>query len=249
MATRTKMTLDDFVAQLRAIHGTHLQAVVLYGSAAANEQVEGLSDLNVLVLVDELSVDSLRTIGQTVRAWGEAGNPPPLTMTVEEWKRSADIFPMEYADILERHRVLYGTAPFAEMIVNRNDLRLQLEHEAMSKVLRLRQGVMAAGADVGRQRDLMRNSFSTLMVIFRAAERLASRVPPRDRVALIREVASRGDFDATPFERVEALVRGVPLPDADTPATLAAYVNAMETLVAHLDGFNPPGLRGGTHSS
>lgn len=243
------MSLDEFVAQLRRVHGTALRTVVLYGSAATNEEVAGLSDLNVLVLVDALSLDALRALGQTIRAWGEAGNPPPLTLTVNEWLRSADIFPMEYADILERHRVLHGSAPFAELIVNRADLRLQLEHEAMGKLLRLRQGVMMAGTDAEQQRDLLRASFSTLLVIFRAAERLAGQVPPRDRLALIREVAVRGEFDPAPFEHVAALVQGTPLSDADTTRTLAAYVTAMETLVLHLDGFNPPGSRGGSLST
>jgi hypothetical protein len=246
MAAKATMTLDAFVEQLRAVHGSQLRAVVLYGSAATDEQVEGRSDLNVLVLVNALSVDTLRSLGQTVRAWGEAGNPPPLTLTIAEWERSADIFPMEYADILERHRVLHGTPPFGEMIVNRKDLRLQVEHDAMGKLLLLRQGVMAAGTDAEAQRELMRASFSTLLVIFRAVERLAGRVPSRNRIELIGDVASRGDFDPTPFERVAGLVQGSTLSDTDTSDTLAAYVNAMETLVAHLDGFNPPGLRGGT---
>ena len=50
-----------------------------------------------------------------------------MTMTVAEWRGSADIFPMEYADILERHRVLHGTAPFEGVTVDARDLRLQLE--------------------------------------------------------------------------------------------------------------------------
>jgi hypothetical protein len=249
MMAKNRITLDEFVEQLRALHGSRLRTVVLYGSAATDEQVEGLSDLNVLVLVDSIAVETLRMLGPTVHAWVEAGNPPPLTLRVDEWQRSADIFPMEYADILERHRVLFGSAPFADVTVNSRDLRLQLEHEAMGKLLRLRQGVMAAGASVAQQRDLMRASFSTLMVIFRAAERLAGQVPPRDKVALIREVAMRGEFDPVAFERVAGLVRGATISDADTPSVLSAYVQAMETLVEHLDGFNPPGLRGGSLST
>jgi len=249
MMARSRMSLDDFVAQLKSVHGSQLRTIVLYGSAATNEHIEGLSDLNLLVLVDTLSMDTLRALGQSVRAWNEAGNPPPLTLTVDEWTRSADIFPMEYSDILERHRVLHGTAPFADMIVDRADLRLQLEREAMGKLLRLRQGVMAAADDAEKQRDLMRASFSTLLVLFRAAERLAGRVPPRERLALVREVASRGEFEAAPFERVESLVKGGALSDTDTRAVLAAYVRSMEMFVVHLDGFNPPGVRGGTLST
>ena len=42
------------------------------------------------------------------RAWMEAGNPPPLTMTEREWRASPDIFPIEYTDVLDQHHVLHG---------------------------------------------------------------------------------------------------------------------------------------------
>src|SRR3954469_23669105 len=107
-----KMTLDELVSQLRAAYGTELRSVVLYGSAAAGEHIPKRSDYNVLVVVDSLSLDKLRAVAAVARAWAEAGNPPPLTLTSREWRSSADIFPMEYADILERHKVLHGEAPF-----------------------------------------------------------------------------------------------------------------------------------------
>ncbi len=242
---RKTLTLDAFVQQLQQLHGTALRAIVLYGSAASDESVAGVSDINVLVLVNELSLQTLRELGQTVRAWGEAGHPPPLTMTVGEWERSADIFPMEYADILERHKVLYGDAPFDSVKVQLADLRLQVEHEAMSKLLRLRQGVMATGTNPEAQRELLKASFSTLMVIFRAALRLSGAIPPRDRIVLIREVATRGEFSATSFKRVADLVQGTALSDAETPLVLADYVSAMESLVLHLDGFTTPDSNAG----
>ena len=71
------------------------------------------SDYNVLVLLDRDRADARSPRRRRVaRAWREAGNPPPMTMTVAEWRGSSDIFPMEYADILERHRVLHGSRPF-----------------------------------------------------------------------------------------------------------------------------------------
>ena len=64
---------------------------------------------------------------------------------------------MEYADILERHRVLDGTPPLDGITVPRH-LRLQLEQEAMGKLLRLRQGVLLAGTDGKRQVELLRRA-------------------------------------------------------------------------------------------
>src|SRR5436309_7695391 len=136
-----KMTLDEFVSQLRAPFGSELRAVVLYGSGAGGEHVPKKSDYNVLVLVDSFSESKLAGASAAARAWSDAGNPPPLTLTLEEWRGSADIFPMEYADVLERHKLLYGELP-TDVRVNPGDLRLQLEHEAMGTLLQLRRGVL-----------------------------------------------------------------------------------------------------------
>src|SRR5438128_2069032 len=121
------MTLDELVTQLRAAYGADLRCVVLYGSAAAGEHVPKQSDYNVLVLVDHIDSAVLASASAVARAWNEPGNPPPMTMTVDEWRHSADVFPMEYADILDRHRVLFGEPPFDGIVISRGHLRLQLE--------------------------------------------------------------------------------------------------------------------------
>src|SRR5215212_3661594 len=129
-----KMTLEELVSQLRAAYGTSLRSVVLYGSAAGGEHVQKRSDHNVLVIVDALDAPRLTAASAASRAWADSGNPAPLTLTTTEWRGSADIFPMEYADILERHRVLFGEAPFEGITVDLGNLRLQLEQEAMGKL-------------------------------------------------------------------------------------------------------------------
>lgn len=237
---RSTLSLDDLVSQLRAVHGSSLAAVVLYGSAATNEHVEGLSDVNVMVLVESIPFATMQALAPTMRAWQEAGNPPALELTVAEWRASADIFPIEYADIFERHRVLHGTLPVDGVVVRRRDLRLQVEQEAMGKLLRLRRGVMVAGSDAARQQDLLRASLSSLLVIFRAIMRLGGEVPPRDADAVIDAVAARTGFDATAYHTVLALKRGTAVEVRDTPALLESYVTGMASLVAWLDGYMPP---------
>ena len=232
------MTLDQLVEQLRAAYGPDLRSVVLYGSAAAGEHIAKRSDYNVLVVVESLSVEKLRAAAAVAQAWGEAGNPPPMTLTTREWRGSADIFAMEYADILERHKILYGEAPFDGISVELGDLRLQLEHEAMGKLLRLRQGVLATGGDGRRQLELLTASASTIMVIFRAVIRLHGDTPSTDNVAVSEAVARLAGFDASPFERVVRHVRGEQriAPD-DAGTVLGGYLRGMEALVEHLDRF------------
>ena len=162
-----KMSLDELVSQLRAAFGPELHAVVLYGSAAAGEHLPKKSDYNVLVLVETLDASRLQAASAAIKAWSDAGNPPPLTLTTQEWRGSADIFAMEYADVLERHKVLFGNFS-TDVRVDPSHLRLQLEHEAMGTLLQLRRGALAAGNDSRTQLSLLEESASTVMVLFRA---------------------------------------------------------------------------------
>ncbi len=233
-----KMTPEQLVEQLRAAYGPELRNVVLYGSAAAGEHIPKRSDYNILVLVDKLPLERLRAAAAVSSAWGEAGNPPPMTLTTHEWRSSADIFAMEYADIIDRHKVLYGENPFDGIRVDPKDLRLQLEHEAMGKLLKLRQGVLASGGDAKRQTELLADSLSTIMVIFRAVVRLEGGVPAKDNLAVSQAVARNAGFDASPFERVVRHVRGEqPITAAEVGNVIAGYLDGMERLVDHLDRF------------
>ena len=232
------MTLEELVAQLQKVYGAQLRSVVLYGSAAAGEHIPKRSDYNVLVIVDELTIEHMRTGSAVARAWGEDGNPPPLTLTLDEWQGSSDIFPMEYADILERHRVLFGTPPFNGIAVDPRNLRLQLEHDAMGKLLKLRQCVLATGGDAKSQTELLAASLSTIMVIFRAVQRLNNVVPPTDYEKLSRDVAQRAGFNAEPFVRVVQHVRGTEkIGSSDVSVVLAGYVDGMHRLVSYLDRY------------
>lgn len=233
-----KMTLEALTTQLRAAWGEALRCVVLYGSAAVDEARATGAGSDVLVVVDALDLSRLHAAASVVRAWSEAGNPPPMTMTTEEWRGSADIFPMEYADILERHRVLYGTPPFEGVRVSPSDLRWQLENQAMGKLLHLRQGVLAAGGDARRQLDLLEVSKSAVLVLFRATLHLHGVAAPADAVTVAQETARLAGFDPDPFVRVVRHVRKeAKLSTAEVPATLAGYVAGVEQLKRHLDQY------------
>ena len=230
------MTLDELVNQLKLAYGGALRSVVLYGSAVAGEHIAKKSDYNVLVVVDAITVENLRNAAAVAGAWANDGNPPPMTFTAAEWKSSSDIFPMEYADILERHRVLWGDAPFEGIGVSKSDLRLQVEYQAMGKLLQLRQSVMAAAGDAKNQITLLEDSLSTLMVIFRGVARLGGNTAPQDYEALATEVAARAGFAPGPFVKVIRHVRGTEkLPREQAVTVLEGYLAGMERLVAYLD--------------
>jgi hypothetical protein len=232
-----KMTLEELVSQLRSAFGQGLHAVVLYGSQVTHDH-SATADFNVLVLVDALDSRRLQAASAASRAWSGAGNPAPLTLTLDEWHGSADIFPMEYADILERHKVLYGDFR-TDVRVDPAHLRLQLEHEAMGTLLQLRRGALAAGNDTKAQVALLEQSASTVLTIFRALIRLRGEVPPQDNVELVQQVATITTLDAAPFARLVWHRRGqTPIRAAEAPAILEQYLAGMQQVVRYLDQFS-----------
>ena len=230
------MTLEALTERLKQAQGEQLLAVVLYGSAARGEHVEQRSDFNVLVIVRSLTPAALRATAATVQEWSASGNPPPLILTEAEWKSSGDVFAMEVADILERHRILFGAMPAEPSSVDQAHLRHQLEFEAMGKLLALRQGILAAGADTGRELALLAASKSAVLVLFRTLLRVHGGAAAESNEDAVRRAAGHAGFDAAPFLEVVAHVQGKPLiSPARADEVLAAYHVGLERFVAHVD--------------
>ena len=230
------MTLDALVSQLQLAFGAELRAVVLYGSAARDRSGAPRGGSNVLVVVEHITMETLAREAAIAAAWTEAGNPPLLTMTSDEFHGSADIFPIEYADLLDAHRVLHGSLAIGGMQVERSDLRLHVEHEAMGKLLRLRRGILAVGGDRKRQIALLAESVGAFVVLFRALLRVHGDAPPADAAALITSAAARAGFDAAPFLAALHQARGdEKIPAADAPAVLSAYLAGATQLAHYID--------------
>jgi hypothetical protein len=230
------MTLDQLVARVRETAGTNLVGVVLYGSAAGRDYHDKASDVNVLILVRAAGASDLGTLAPVVRAWVGAGNPPPLLLTVAEWRRRADVFAIEYADLLERHKVLHGELPLDGVHVKLRDIRHQVEAEAMGKLLRLRRGTMSAAGDPNRLRAIVEESFSSILTLIRATMHLHGECAPASTEAMCDRVGAIAKFNPAPFRTVLAARHGsTRLRDDDLDQLIHGYVEALERLIAHID--------------
>lgn len=231
------MTLEGLTARLVAAHGDQLVAVVLYGSAARGERVEKRSDYNVLLIVRSLTPSGLRATAATTRAWSAAGNPPPLILTEAEWRSSRDVFAIEVADILARHRVLAGALPAEPSRVEPEDLRHQLEFEAMGKLIALRQGILSAEGDSKKELALLAASRSAVLVLLRTLLRVHGEEVGDSSEEVVRRAAALAGFDPAPFLEVIAHARGSSsIPPARADAVLTACHAGLQRLVAHVDG-------------
>lgn len=229
--------LARLVNDAKAALGDDLTAVVLYGSAAGRDYHASGGGADAMLLVRAAGMRTLDALAPVVAAWCQAKNPPPLVLTEAEWRRRADVFAIEYADLLERHRVVHGTLPLDGVQVRPRDLRIQLESEITGKLLRFRRAVMTAGASPDRIRALLLDSLPTMLALLRATLHLHGQAAPESSDDVCTRAGTLAGFDPSGFRAVLASRRGQSsLADTSLSTLAAAYLESLEALLHHVDG-------------
>lgn len=153
-----------------------LQGIVLYGSAARSEFIEGVSDINVAFLFDEIDMPLLERASPLVReAAADAISVVPFDW--DDRQRAADSFGIELLDMQDAHEVLSGADPFADLTVPRPALRLQTERELRARLVALDGRLLRSESDEHTGALLMA-ALPAFVTYQRAALRLARRNVP-----------------------------------------------------------------------
>ena len=231
MSWNPETEIADFVAGLRTVYADDLDSVVLYGSLARGEGQHDVSDVNLLVLVHDVSPDGLIRGSDLVRSWRETGRGVPLLFTPKEWERAIDVFPVEIADMADRRRVLHGVDPVEGRQVSLRHLRLQTERELRGKLVTLREGMVLAGGrpdDLGR---LLLAAAPSIAAYLRALLRLLRSEVPTDTPGVVEAAAERVAVGPEPFLDVWRARRS---PGSLRP-TLAQTAGVFDLLLATAD--------------
>ena len=211
-------------------------ALVLIGSAARADFVPGFSDLNLLLVTEQLDPGTLGLLSPALARWRKTGNPPPLLLTGEELARSADAFPLEIHDIISAHVLLRGKDPLAGLSVRLADLRRALERDGRGKLLRLRQGYAEVAGKPAEITALARLSVGGILLLLRATLALSGAEVPAGAAAVAAAAGTRLGFDpaamtAIAGHRSDARWRC-------TPEQFESYLATVERVVRFLDELN-----------
>jgi hypothetical protein len=202
IAMNREKELSDLVDAFQLAAGDNLRSLVLYGSAAGGEFHEEHSDLNLLGVFERLDATALQRLSPVIAEWLGKGYPAPLLLTVAELHSAADVFAIEFLDIVARRRTLHGDDLFASLDVPMGLHRLQVERELRVNVLRLRQSALRAGKDNSQLGKLMLDSIAAFSVLFRHALIALGEKAPDSRRESARRLAALLGFDSAPIETV-----------------------------------------------
>jgi hypothetical protein len=238
------MTCEQLVTALQMAMGPNLKSVVLYGSAAAGDFVPGLSGHDVLIIAERLGAAELATFSGTLVGWERAGNPLPQLFTAQELMDATDVFPIELRDMRQSRRVLFGPDPLAELKIDMQHYRGQLERELKVRLQLLRRRYVACSGNDERLAHLMVASVSTFLVLLRAALRLYNESAPAEKADALDPLADHVAYDPQPIRAVLELrtQKNRPAP-GEMESLFGQYLQSIEQVVHSVDRFlHPPSL-------
>jgi predicted nucleotidyltransferase len=231
-------TARKLVSDWSSLFGPRLRSALLFGSVVRGEAVEGVSDINVLLLVDHIDAGTLKQASASTRAWVKTSREPPLLFESDQWVRAADVFAIEIADMREAHEVLHGTDALESCHPDEGAMRLQAERELRGKLLQLQTGLLIAADAAGDVGTLLMQSIPSFTTYMRTALRLAGRPVPTSTPEVINHAselvngtaaAYRQVWDARAAKRTLKLAVDDPIVDAyyDTAEKLADFVDTL----------------------
>jgi len=228
--------LGKYVKEIETTFGETLKAVILFGSKAGGRDVDKNSDHNLLVLLDKVIPDQLSLLAPPTKKWVKEGNPAPVIFSVSEFLGSADVFPIEYIDMKNTHRLLFGRDFLAETEVNDKHLRHECEFELRSKLLKLRQSYLTLKSHKNEIRNVLTGSISSFLVLFKHTVKLLGEAQPVMKIDSLNVLSKRTGLRPDVFTNIYKMKHGdKQIQKLDPEKLMEEYMLEIEKVITVVD--------------
>ena len=217
----TRRAFDRLAADAARVLDDRFVALVATGAASS------------VAFATTLRAGDFDAFGAIDETWHREGLETPLLITVDEFQRSLDAFPLEYQALLDRHVVIAGRAPVNGVRIDAGHLRRACEVQAKGHLIHLRQGWVEAAGHRDRLATLIGRSAASLRVVLANVARLSDAEPAEG--AALRGAALAG-LDTSLAAAVLA-VEDDPDLAGSIVNRLPEYLAAAERLWAFVDGW------------
>jgi predicted nucleotidyltransferase len=228
--------ITEFVQRVRQAAGVNLKSVILYGSAAAGDYIPEHSDINLLFVFGETSFTTIANLAPTVEWWARQKHHAPLLMTAEDLRRGADVFSIEFLDMKESYRVLWGEDLLKGLEIPMRFHRVQLEYELREKMILLRQRLLLVAGNEGGKWDLLLRSVPAFGTLARHALIALGEKPAASKREAIERLGANAGFDPAPILQLfDIRDRKVDRKTIPVDQEFDGYLKAVERITVAVD--------------
>ncbi len=197
-AKKIKPFLEEILGKYREkIHSIHVT-----GTAITDDFDEKISDVNSIFVLKEMDVKFLELLAPLGKKYGKQKVSAPLIMTPDYIKTSLDVFPIEFLNFKIIHSTVFGEDIFADMEINKMDLRHQCERELKVKLIWLRQGYISSQGNRKILTEGFVNSVAGYIPLFRGIIFLLGEEPPVKHSEVITVLSRAAKINTDVFAKV-----------------------------------------------
>ncbi len=228
-----KNKIQDFIEKLKDLYHEDVVSVILYGSAASGEFVDKRSNLNLLVVLKNTDLLTLKIAAGLIRKFSKFH---PIFLTEQYITTSNDIFPIEFLDMKENYSVLFGKDVLSGISIDTRNLRFQCEQELKIKLLGLRNAYLALHKNKAALREILFKALTSVLHISRNLLRLEGRAPAYKKEQIIKELAQEFQINAQVWERaLAAKNKSIALRNQDVEPLFLDFYKEVDKITAIVD--------------
>ncbi|MHA2366384.1 MAG: nucleotidyltransferase domain-containing protein [Candidatus Hodarchaeales archaeon] len=128
--------LLKFCENILEVGKENIKTLILYGSAVREDYHPGVSDINILVILESKKIPLLRNMLTPVNKARKKGFQV-FFISKKNLESSTDVFPIKFGAIKESYQVLYGKDYLKNLEISKKFLRLRCEQELKNLLLRM----------------------------------------------------------------------------------------------------------------
>ncbi len=177
--------IEPFIREILKEYSANIHSIHIMGSAVTPDFNEKTSDINSIIVINEMSFDFIEFLAPLGRKHGKKRIASPIIMTPEYLKNSLDVFPIEFYEFKLIHKTVYGLDILNELQIKKHDLRIQCEREIKSKLIGIMRGYISSTGDKELITETLLRSFAGCIPLFRAVIFLSDKEPPIPRTDVI----------------------------------------------------------------
>ena len=224
----------DFVMQAKTAFGDNLRSIILYGSILTENYNPLSSDINLLIILKQADPERIIVLGKYAAKILQSSKITPTILSYNEFISSADIFPMEYFDIKELHKTIYGDDVFKDLEISKANLRLQTEDRLRGCINSLRQVLLLSESNPKYIANGVRHTHGLYNAIFRSILRLVG----EEKIAYtyvenLKAASEYIDFNPRPFKDICRIAKDTPI-----ESVVVELVLALVNIVDFVDKLN-----------
>jgi len=180
--------ITDFVEMFCKAYPKRVDSIAIYGSLARGDYREGISDINLAMVIADTGFSSLKPVIKVIDKFRKKRVTVPLLFTLNYIHKSLDSFPMEFLELKENHITIYGNDIFSTLEIDTSNLRLQVEQVLKGRLLRIRQWYLEKGLRKKELRKVMEFGLKDVFPALRNLIRLKQGSVPQGKDEVVKEL-------------------------------------------------------------